>query len=229
MKTLKFLFLAGALAALSSCDESSYEVHQTFFYPQIPGGMQFYADQTSDTIHVYSLDSWTSAVTQEWMDVTPKSYTVQPMSQADTRLTITTTANTTGAIRTGSVTVSAHDVVSMGVTQFPWLNIIVPDVTYYNSDPTDTDLTPQTQARFDMSLNAATRDTLVVFRVYQDGATLASDASWIAPEQTTFSAGRDTVRLSITPNTATEARTAKLTLTSAGVSTVINVRQPALQ
>ncbi len=229
MKTFRNLLMAGAVVALASCGDSTYEVHQTFFYPQIPGGMQFYADQTYDTLHVYSLDSWTAALTQDWLDVTPKSYTVAPMTNADTRLTVTTAPNTTGEVRTASLVVSSYDVISMGITQYPWLNIIFPNAIYDNGDPIGDNDPTQLSARFELPLRATTSDTTVVFRVYQDNATLQSDADWLTPEETTFSAGRDTVRLTVTPNQTAATRTGRLTLTSAGVSSVITVTQPAVQ
>ena len=229
MKTLRNLLWAGLALALISCDESSYEVHQTFFYPQQPGGMQLYADQPSDTIHVYSLDSWTASTTQEWMSVTPDAFTVSPTTSGDTRLTVSVTPNTTGALRTGYLVVNAHDAVSMAVNQFPWLNVIVPEPIYYTDAPEGGDAASTTRARFDLRLSPTTQDTIAVFRVYRDGATLQSDAKWLQPDRATFSAGRDTVRLSVAPNQTGAARSARLTLTSAGVATDITVTQPVAQ
>lgn len=228
MKTLRNLLWAGLTLALISCDESSYEVHQTFFYPQQPGGMQLYADQPSDTIHVYSLDSWTASVSQDWMSVSPDAFTVAPMMNADTRLTVSVTPNTTGALRVGYLVVNAHDAISMAVNQFPWLNIILPEPVYYNGTPAGDGSETTTRARFDLRLNSTTQDTIAVFRVYRDGATLQSDAEWLQPDRTTFNAGRDTVRLSVEPNQTGTARSARLTLTSAGVASDITVTQPAV-
>ena len=52
---LPFLIL---VIALVSCTEGSYERHESFFYPQRPDGQLLYADQTTDTTLIFSLDSW---------------------------------------------------------------------------------------------------------------------------------------------------------------------------
>ena len=63
MKKLIASLLPCAALALASCGDSNYELHQTFFSPLKINGMDFFADQQSDTIHLLSLDSWTLAST----------------------------------------------------------------------------------------------------------------------------------------------------------------------
>ena len=63
MKKLIASLLPCAALALASCGDSNYEFHQTFFSPLKINGMDFFADQQSDTIHLLSLDSWTLAST----------------------------------------------------------------------------------------------------------------------------------------------------------------------
>ena len=60
MKKLFQPLALGIILLLAACAESGYETHQTYFFPQYPGGMNFYADQESDTVHLISLDSWTA-------------------------------------------------------------------------------------------------------------------------------------------------------------------------
>lgn len=54
MKKITLSLLAVLALLVAACDNGSYELHQTFFYPQRPGGMVLYADQESDTVRLYA-------------------------------------------------------------------------------------------------------------------------------------------------------------------------------
>ncbi|MBQ5909468.1 MAG: hypothetical protein IIW85_03980, partial [Bacteroidaceae bacterium] len=60
MKKVFPLLVSVIALCFAACTESSYEYHQTYFYPQQPGGKMMYADQTLDTTRVISYDSWTA-------------------------------------------------------------------------------------------------------------------------------------------------------------------------
>ena len=220
MKKIFASLIPCAALALASCGDSNYEVHQTFFSPLKNGGMEFFADQQSDTIHLLSLDSWTLASTASWMSVTPTSKNIPQYQSADTRLDITTEVNTTGATRIAYINVTANVSPSMPVIQRPWLNIKQPTAFY-----TDTDKESTKKATFPLMLKAAANDTTLIFKVYQDGATLSSSADWVTPDSTTFKSGLHKVKVSFTANSTNAKRNATLTLTSAGVSTDIIVSQ----
>ena len=218
-KSIATLISCAALV-LTSCGESNYELHQTFFSPLKHNGMEFFADQQSDTIHLLSLDSWTLASTDSWMRVTPTSLTIPQYKSADTRLDITTDINTTGSTRIAYINVSSVVSPSMPVIQRAWLNITQPMPFYTNTDKVQT-----TKATFPLMLKAAANDTTIIFKVYQDGATLSSSAEWITPEATTFNKGLHKIKVNYTGNNTNAKRNATLTLTSAGVSTDIIVSQ----
>lgn len=220
MKKLIASLIPCAALALASCGDSNYELHQTFFSPLKAGGMEFFADQQSDTIHLYSLDSWTLATTASWLKVTPTSLNIPQYQSADKRLDITTDINTTGETRIALINVTSNVSPSMPVIQRYWLNITQPTAYYSNTDREATKT-----ATFPLMLKSAANDTTIVFKVYQDGATLSSSADWITPETTTFDRGTHKVKVNFTGNNTAAKRNATLTLTSAGVSTDIVVTQ----
>ena len=80
-------------------------------------------------------------------------------------------------------------------------------------------------SRGNMSAQGHANDTTIIFKVYQDGATLSSSAEWITPDSTSFSKGLHKIKVSYTGNNTNAKRNATLTLTSAGVSTDIIVSQ----
>lgn len=225
-KNLQALLPCAIALLLVSCNDSTYETHQTYFYPQAPNGMVFYADQTQDTIHVISLDSWTASIsaTGDWLSVNPTSGTVVNMQNSDTRLDVTTKVNDTGKVRIGYILVNGYDQVGMPVVQNYWHNITQPSAVNTSStvitDPTER------KVAFPMSLKATSADTSVVFTVYAD-AQLASEETWIKPETTSFTPGKHKVKVSVGNNATGEARTGKLILTSSGISTPILFNQEA--
>ena len=226
---------AATIIALASCNEATNEYHSTSFYP-LGNSKTLYADQTTDSIRVLSYDSWTLTNTDTWYDVTENSSQTNNISVTipagyaySTRLDIHTQPNTTGAQRTGTLTVvSSYDkigTVAMPLVQYPYLNISYP-AAYY---ATTTATTPT------FSLNLTQKDSnteatsSITFTVYASDATLTSNADWLTPETTTgFTASvKQKVNITAKPNTTGTARVATLTLTSNGVSTNITVNQPA--
>lgn len=227
MKKIAPLAICGIALLAAACSESSYEVHQTYFYPQQPYGMKLYADQPSDTIRLISMDSWTISPQADWISVSPSSMDVPANDGSNTRLTVSVEPNTTGKNRRGQFHVSSYDNIGMTVNQYSWLNIIRPSASIsQGSQPADinSDFENST-ATFSMNIPATVTDTTVIFRVYRDNATLTSDAEWFKPAETTFSAGRHEVDITVQPNGTTASRTATLILTSAGISTPIAVKQ----
>ena len=219
-RLLPFLIL---VIALVSCTEGSYERHESFFYPQRPYGQLLYADQTQDTTLVYSLDSWTATKEGDWFSLTPESFEVRPGVSIATKMTFTTTPNNTGQGRVGRVTIHAYHTISQMLYQTPWLNITYP----FAQETEGEDRTSVTrQATFRLSLLSDATASKVCFTTYAENATLTSNAEWITPERTNFLAPNSyEVQLTVQPNKDKDARTAHLTLTSAGISTPIVVEQ----
>ena len=215
--------LLALVLALAACTEGSYEHHASYFYPQRPDGQLLYADQTMDTTLIYSLDSWQATKEGDWFSITPESFEVRPGVSIFTKMTFTTTPNTTGKGRTGLVTIHAYHTISQSLYQTPWLNITYPFAQYTKGE----DHTFATRkATFRLSLPSSATASQLRFTTYAENATLTSDAEWVTPEKTIFLAPNSyEVKLTIQPNKSKDARSAQLTLTSAGISTPITVEQ----
>ena len=215
--------LLALVLALAACTEGSYEHHASYFYPQRPDGQLLYADQTMDTTLIYSLDSWQATKEGDWFSITPESFEVRPGVSIFTKMTFTTTPNTTGKGRTGLVTIHAYHTISQSLYQTPWLNITYPFAQYTKGE----DHTFATRkATFRMALLSSATSSQVRFTTYAENATLTSNAEWVTPEKTIFLAPNNyEVKLTIQPNKSKDPRTAQRTLTSAGISTPIIVEQ----
>lgn len=215
--------LLALVLALAACTEGSYEHHASYFYPQRPDGQLLYADQTMDTTLIYSLDSWQATKEGDWFSITPESFEVRPGVSIFTKMTFTTTPNTTGKGRTGLVTIHAYHTISQSLYQTPWLNITYPFAQYTKGE----DHTFATRkATFRMALLSSATSSQVRFTTYAENATLTSNAEWVTPEKTIFIAPNSyEVKLTIQPNKSKDPRSAQLTLTSAGISTPITVEQ----
>lgn len=216
MKKSYFALLAFLMLFVVSCDEADYEVHQTFFYPQKPYGLQLYADQTADTINVYSIDPWTSSLTGDWFTVSP---TVSD-KWFNTHIDITTSVNTTGKNRQGMFNVHAHETIGLLVMQNTWLNIMDPSPRVDNTVPFE-----DRRAVFECRVDDDAYSPEVSFYVYQDDAQLTSQAEWLKPETITFAKGYHTVKVNVETNPEEQERTGTLTLTSAGITSVITIVQ----
>lgn len=222
MKKSLYFLVACTLLVFTACTESKYEVHQTYFYPQHPGGMNFFADQEIDSVHVISYDSWAAQTATSWLSLSPQSQEVPYGYIGNNRLIIKAEPNTTGKNRTGFFEVKSYSNIGMMVNQSYWLNIERPRPNYN----TTVDFATK-EATFKMNVYAHTADTVVTFTVYQDAATLSSDAQWFQPKTGTFAKGKHEVSITVEPNASNQRRTATLTLTSGGISTPIQIVQAA--
>lgn len=185
--------------------------------------MVAYADQTSDTTHLCSLDSWTISSTESWLTISPKEATFPAGQATDTKLTFEYEVNNTGAPRIAYAQVKSHDQIATTVTQYYWLHITRPQVMKLGEQTSG--VTTETRVVFPMTLKKEAYTDSITFTVHQDNATLSTSASWIHPEETTFEAGKHTVKFNVEANTEGQSRSAILTLTSAGVSSDITLTQ----
>lgn len=220
MKKKLFVSFAVLGGLLVSCGDTEFEAHQTYFYPTA-GALELYADQTADTLHVVSLDSWTAECSEPWLNVSPASEDIPAGYRLDRKLDITAEANTTGKNRAGNLLVRAYgNTFTMPVVQTSWLNIIQPQPQTDGNNDFET-----RRPSFVMDLKGEATDTVLVFRTYADGATLQVADAWLTPEALTFPAGRHRVRISLSANPDPQPRQTRVTLTSAGISTDIDVKQ----
>lgn len=233
MKKVSPLLISVMVLCFAACTESSYEYHQTYFYPQQPGGKMMYADQTLDSTRVISYDSWTAQTTADWLSLTPAEQNIPAGYGMNTLVKLTCAPNTTGETRHSAILLKSFGSLAMDVYQTAWLNIIWPTATYTNKPEAAGDASTGTvmdkQVSFVTTLSADSTSMKVKFRVYADGATLQSNASWLVHKDTVYAAGTHEALLSVEPNAFAVSRTATLTLSSNGVSTPIKVTQKEKQ
>lgn len=250
MRTLLLTAVAllglAAPALLTSCDnDTPNQVHQLNFIPLQSGGRLCYADQSTDTVGLQSTDSWTVAVatpqgTPAWLTAAPESGRVEANHFVTQPLALRFSANTTGAPRTARLNVTAAAgstrTIGLPVVQLPWLDIRRPAPTVLRpTAETDTPASALTTATpiFIEPLPYKAGTVVCGFVLYDttDPAhhSLTSDASWLtlSAADATPAAGHHEVTLTFTENPDHAPRTARLALTSAGVTTYITYTQAA--
>lgn len=250
MRTLLLTAVAllglAAPVALTSCDnDTPNQVHQLNFIPLQLGGRLCYADQSTDTVGLQSTDSWTLAVatpqgTPAWLTAAPESGRVEANHFVTQPLALRFSANTTGAPRTARLNVTAAAgttrTIGLPVVQLSWLDIRRPAPTVLRpTAETDTPASAVTTATpiFIEPLPYKAGTVVCGFVLYDttDPAhhSLTSDASWLtlSAADATPAAGHHEVTLTFTENPDHAPRTARLALTSAGVTTYITYTQAA--
>ncbi len=219
MKT-RFPGVASALLlalSFAACDDAGYERHGTNFVDVSPYGMHFYADQTVDSCGLESYDSWTAeSSAPDWLSLSPASLDVPAGYVSTDWVYVHATPNTTGQYREGLLTVRGYHEASLHVQQEAYLNIARPMGT-------TTEGTSIPAYRLELKPEAAADS--VIFTVYSDDVTLSSSEDWVTPKDSSFTAGQHIVYLDFSPNLGPDVRRATLTLTSAGVTTPIELSQ----
>lgn len=224
--TQKIIPLAGLALALclASCDDNENEYHAT---TPSKGQLVCYADQTADSLSVLSYDSWTLSASDTWFRATPTEVNVPNGYVANTPVSVSLSANTTGTNRWGTLTLTCYDnnKLVLPVYQYAWLNVITPEAAITG----DTEATfSNWTATFSAELTYNQTVYSLKFQTFADSATLTTNADWAVPAETSFpTKGTRTVGLNLTPNETSAARTATLTLTSGGISTPITIKQQA--
>lgn len=250
MRTLLLSVVAllglAAPTLLTSCDnDTPNQLHQLNFIPLQSGGRLCYADQSTDTVGLQSTDSWTLAVatpqgTPAWLTAAPESGRVEANHFVTQPLALRFSANTTGAPRTARLNVTAAAgttrTIGLPVVQLSWLDIRRPAPTVLRpAAEIDTPASAVTTATpiFIEPLPYKAGTVVCGFVLYDttDPAhhSLTSDASWLtlSAADATPAAGHHEVTLTFTENPDHAPRTARLALTSAGVTTYITYTQAA--
>lgn len=250
MRTLLLAAVAllglAAPTLLTSCDnDTPNQVHQLNFIPLQSGGRLCYADQSTDTVGLQSTDSWTLAVatpqgTPAWLTAAPESGRVEANHFVTQPLALRFSANTTGAPRTARLNVTAAAgttrTIGLPVVQLSWLDIRRPAPTVLRpaaeTDPPASAVTTATPIFIEpLPYKAGTVVCGFVLYDTTDPAhhSLTSDASWLtlSAADATPAAGHHEVTLTFTENPDHAPRTARLALTSAGVTTYITYTQAA--
>lgn len=222
--------LALFACTFASCDDSEYEVHQTYFTPTSPQGKILYADQTADSVRVISYDPWTSNLdfeSEEWFTITPtKCDFVNSQNVSNTRLDITASPNNTNKIREGLIAINSYYSIGMSVYQMSWLNIQSPIGRTITTDENGEPLNSKEQyCIFEGSVSDKKNQFDIVFTTYAQEASLSTEAEWITLSNDTFAAGTHTVTTICEANPLKEERIAHIKLTSNGITTPITIYQ----
>ena len=226
-----FSLIALCACLFISCDESEYEVHQTYFNPTSPQGKTLYADQTVDSVRVISYDPWTAQTNftgEAWFTITPTQCNfVQGENISNTRLDINATPNNTEKVRAGFIAINSYYNIGMNVYQMSWLNIHYPIGRLVTADSEGNELKKEEQyCVFEGTAIDKKNQFEIIFTTYAADATISSDAEWITFEKTNFeTAGNHTVLATCEANPLSEARTANIHLTSKGITTPIIITQ----
>ena len=73
-KLVSRLFSAALIAVCAvfaaSCNDEDTGYHSTYFYPLNSGNKEVFADQTTDSVTVFSYDTWTASVNADWLTLT---------------------------------------------------------------------------------------------------------------------------------------------------------------
>lgn len=218
--------------SLSSCQPTNQsEHHEMAFVPLSPYGRHLYADQVEDSLYVRSTDSFTltpqaEGTDQPWFALSPELFTVPQQHIALQKATITTTPNTTGRPRRGRIVLAAPTgsigPLAMPVVQWPWLDILLPAPSFspQAEQPTFAQFVPYGETSCPIAFVLHTPDLSTV--------RLESNAPWcqLPPaEGLALKRGKNEIQLQLKVNPSAGSRVALITLTSGGVSSVIQLLQ----
>ncbi len=235
-------------AVFSSCSNSSDEYHQFNVYPLRSDGFIEFADQSVDSTHIISTDTWSLTSQADWLTTTTSGKKQAPFTIEvpqgyinSTPLYFSMQPNTTGKSRTALIqatsTNSNMGTMSLLIQQLPYLNVTTPSAKQASDGTYSWTLSGiSADGKFhttDSTGKDISTTPYITFIVYNDSATItSSDASWLNVVATTlgkenqYKAGeKSKAELNISENTTGKERSATLTLTSAGVSTTITVTQ----
>lgn len=243
-----FLFAAatvlGGFALLASCDTTSnIENHQISIQSK-DGSLStvLYADQETDTVWVQSTESWTAALEYQPTSTTspsspatnpttfslsPQEMKVTPGYLVQTPVVITAKVPAQQQFSQALIRVTPKtgnlNSITRSVYQVGWLHISYPIATPKENDKS-------VLPNFSEVLSQKGGIARLVFDLYDSNPathSLVSDAEWLKiPEAAQQpKKGHHVVELSFGENTSEKARTATLTLSSAGATTAITYVQ----
>lgn len=225
-----------ALLALPSCNSDEEKEHHLLSLRYLNAdALHLYADQTTDTLTLTATDSWhldlqyLHADDANHLQLSPTARQLPAGNKAEisTKLICNLTPNTGDSVRQVKVRVTPAtdriEPLNFYVIQHPHLHIQYPEAQY---DP------KTKKVKFIGSPFRNNPTTSLAFILYDKDSTthsLTSDADWLmVPARFTRpTAGAHSVDLEVRPNPTASERTAHVTLTSNGVSTVITYVQAA--
>ena len=225
-----------ALLALPSCNFDEEREHHLLSLRYLNAdALHLYADQTTDTLTLTATDSWhldlkyRHADDANHLQLSPTALQLPAGNKAEisTKLICNLTPNTGDSVRQVKVRVTPAtdriEPLNFTVIQHPHLHIQYPAAQY---DP------KTKKAVFIGSPSRKESIATLAFILYDKASTthsLTTDAYWptVPPRFARPTAGAHSVGLEVSPNPTASERTAHVTLTSNGVSTVITYVQAA--
>lgn len=222
------------LTACTACDNThDNEVHRLNFVDLDNVGLLFFADQTTDTLAFESTDDWRLALSGRdtaWLAVTPRAGKVPPRSLLVAKLPLSFSTNTGGATRRARIDItpatSKIGGISVIARQVSWLDIRRPWPILAPGTAPELSVPPTFAEQVTHKAGTTTCSFMIYDRTHDDHA-LTSSAAWLTvqPEAAHPAAGAHTVTVSFAENPDTAPRTAHLTLTAAGTSTIVTYTQ----
>ena len=213
MKKFLFLLPLAALVLMMGCSKNS-DYHMSRFLRPSDGALYVYADQDLDSVSFETTESYTLSSNVSWFKV-PEEYS--SLKNPYTNAIILCYAwlqfepNTTGEMRYGLLHLGAGDYsVDATIIQLPFLCVTNPLRQGYVLSP--------------LVIDANTSSATLAFTVFSNW-TLSTDSDWLTFEATSGAAGDRRVLVTTGLNTTDEDRSAKVLLTSRGVTQEITITQ----
>lgn len=213
MKKLLFMLPLMAIILMMGCSKKS-DYHMSRFLRPNDGGLYVYADQEWDSVSFETTESYNLSSNVSWFKV-PDEYSSFKNPYTDAVLLsyawLQFEPNTTGEMRYGLLHLAAGDYsVDATIIQLPFLNVTNPVRQGYVLAP--------------LVIDATTSSASLAFTAYSNWS-LSTDSDWLTFEATSGAAGERRVMITTELNTTDEDRTAKVLLTSRGVTQEITVTQ----
>lgn len=213
MKKLLFMLPLMAIILMMGCSKKN-DYHMSRFLRPDNGALYVYADQEWDSVSFETTESYNLSSNVSWFKV-PDEYSSFKNPYTDAVVLsyawLQFEPNTTGEMRYGLLHLAAGDYsVDATVIQLPFLNVTYPVRQGYVLSP--------------LLIDATATSSALAFTVYSNW-TLSTDCDWLTFEATSGAAGERSVIITTGLNTTDQDRTAKVQLTSRGVTQEITVTQ----
>ena len=211
-KFLSLLPLAAFILVLSCSKNNDY--HCARFLRPDDVALYVYADQEWDSVSFETTESYTLSSNVAWFSI-PNEYSSfkNPYNNAIILCYawLQFEPNTSGELRNGYLHLGAGEYsVDANIIQLPFLCVTNPARLGYYLSP--------------LTVSANTESATLAFTVFSNW-TLSTESDWLTLSTSAGAAGDRQVVVKIAPNMGTEDRTAKVVLTSRGVSEEITIKQ----
>lgn len=221
-KSLSAALFAAFAMMFGACNPGENEYHYTaIFYPNPDGWL--YADQTVDSLKFTTFDDWALSAEASWVKFSNNpelvSGTVPSGTYVQGAVPVYFEPNTTGETRYARINLASYgNVLSAMFHQYPYHNITRPAII-------------DSTATYALTKEAAGGTDSIVFNAFSQWSVCLEDESdtvWVKTSGAlTGEPGTGKVVFEIAPTEETQARTARLLLQGAGVTTPVTLTRKA--